>query len=451
MIDEMVHDWDRVGPELTPLRAFSETILQILDNSPDCPFSPPVRLKIASQTIPQFVLYECPHFFRDPLLYLKTLLSLHDHHYPLWQSFARNFTFIDSFFELHRDFITPHSSWECRLCLTELLYQMFSANPKCAPFISTFADRCIDCAISAPLGPSATFLRHAVASLPLLHGVKDQIRPRVQRLIHGLDRADSPLFRMALGFVLRMRPPVFSARRALRIVTGREMRSIADIEIVAALVDNKTVLHALAFLGEAALASKIWHRACMVEIQVILVNWSVRADVRAIFEQFVKRVFVFLALAARQASAAGQAVLICESLSAFLSLRLGWIEPCILSCAASLMATRVFPSFIKCFFPTTALVDDALLRELDMNSQRRLSLGGKCQLFHNLLIGEAPFISGVPTVPMPAVADIGSVPVTSTPIPDRVRTRTDLIKKPLNGKVMRPLASAIFVPSMHRR
>jgi hypothetical protein len=104
----------------------------------------------------------------------------------------------------------------------------------------------------------------------------------VRRLIARPNAAGSLLFRVALAFALRLRlrPPAFAPRRAVRVVGARAVRATADLEIAAEPADGETALAALAYLSSAMPASKVWHRACLDGVRRALARFGGRCDVR---------------------------------------------------------------------------------------------------------------------------------------------------------------------------
>jgi hypothetical protein len=303
------------------------------------------------------------------------LLALRAAHPLLWRYLSADHKFVDSCFELYGDFLNPipahapDSSWQCRLRLTEVLYLLFlerHSSPRLTPFILRLTDIEIEWAVIAPLETALTFLRHTISLFTIIEGnaCKDDIPPRVARLLHALHDRDSPLFAIALRFALQMHPIMFTPNSAIRLLSSHPVRSLSDIEIVSSLADRQTVLSALAFLTTSALASKIWHRACMEKIRVLLLEFGSRADVHDVFTRFVHRVFAFVAQSAKRNSRpSGRALLICESLSALLAARIGWLDPCIMAAAKSIAASNASPQYLSSFFPLPLQIEQSAERE----------------------------------------------------------------------------------------
>jgi hypothetical protein len=384
---------------------------------PACP--PPARAPSCPGLSARLLLSDCARAFRDPVLHLTALLDLRARRFAAWQALARDALFVDSFFEIHGMPARPRRpSWALLLPLAEVLSRLLAdgAAGGCRhpARLAALADACVEWCAAAPLGPAACLLRCAMLLLPLAPA--GQLRARAQRLIARLDGADSPLLRVALAFVLRLRPPVFPPHRAVRAIAAREMRSIADIEIVAELADEQSALIALGYLGSAAFASKLWHRACVDAMRRVVVRFAWRADVQALFEKFVARAFLFVSKGSSRSCA--REILFCESLSAMLTLRIPWVEHCIAACAASVVAA---PAFFRSFFAVAAGDED-----------------------------EALFPGGLERAgPVGEEMEPGNSPTANKwKSPVRLRPGTSLIKKPAPLRPLRPLASAIFVPSV---
>jgi hypothetical protein len=297
-----------------------------------------------------------------------------------------NHSLVGAFFELHATNIQPIVSsrapraWRHRVWLAELLFLLIRANSKNFPnalsWVLKFLDCCIPLVGAAPLEVAAACLRYVIRLMRSMQSraLRELLQARALQLLNSLDGANSPLFLIGLNFVLSLKPPVLSGGRVIRMISMRGIRSLTDIETVSDLADASTLISALVFLAKSALVSKLWHRACVDQLKVLLLRFPGRGDVREFLSVLTRRLFVFVGISAARSKYRGRTLLICESLASFLPIKLLWLQQTVLLGAASIIATRAFPAYFKCFFPSTAPVDDALIHEYEAFSNADVSL-----------------------------------------------------------------------------
>jgi hypothetical protein len=426
-----------------------------------------------------FPIYHLPTLFPDPVLYFQTLIALHHQQSELWALFTSTPALVDAFFDLHSGFLRPlparskSHSWQYRISLTETLFLLFLENAKTAPkavlWGVKFLDLCTQLIAFAPLEISSVLLRYIIhlvrTGQPKIP--KEELREAAAKLLATLDDANSPLVGICINFWLSVRPAVLSPTRVVRLISARGIKSMRDIELVSELTDGSCVLTSLIFLSRAAIQSKIWHRACMQEIRVLLAKFAARAEVHEFAEVFVRRFFVFIALATAARKFATRALLLCESLSALLGKNLLWVHPLVLPGAASILATKQHPPCFKCFFPSIAPVDETLVQEFEAFSAGAIAL--KTFPFDRnkfgFVVPQLDLIPRPPTgrksgrSPLEKVARPASkvqevMPIAGGQMAPRVHSRKRIepvIMRPATSKQTRPLASAICTSPAYRR
>ncbi|OHT02883.1 hypothetical protein TRFO_06934 [Tritrichomonas foetus] len=432
-----------------------------------------------------FCLYDMPVYFLDPILYFKTLISLRYSNHILWKNVISNAKIVDAFFEMHSNFIAPlpkgssDEFWFQRLCLTEILFLLIDSiisgnntatimknHPKCFQFASKFIECCIKLAGNASLSLSAIFFRYAIRILKVSHNKipHDQFKSLSVQLLKTLDKANSPLIHLAFKFVFQLKPLVVPYSRVLKMISNRGIRSLSDIEIVSSFCEGNCILPVIIFLCKSALSSKLWHRACFSEITTLLQKHSSRNDVRDWFQLFIRRLFIYIAIASSKMRYRTKTLLLVESLASIMTIRLLWLQQCILINAASMFSTKNVPPYFKNFFPISAPVDDVVVHEYESFSTIELNL----KIF--------PFDENKGTLVLPPLVDIHNqhLPASQRSQGCRANSRNDrvlsgrpdgrvlktgtqkkrpepLIKKSAGTKPTRPLASAICVTPIHRR
>lgn len=324
----------------------------------------------------RFFLYQSPIYFVDPLLYFKTLVALKDIKHSLWKKFSSNSQLTDSFFELHLGFLSPIKKgisgnvWDHRLYLAEVFYTIIRENIKSAQTLQNsikFSEACIKLLPSAPYEFKCHLFRYIHHIIKLTHNrlTREQLQTRCVTFLQALDQSDPSLFMLALRYVTTLKPPVVSAARILKIISHHGIRSLTDIEIVSAMAEGNGALHSLTFLAKQAIFNPLWHRSCISEITWLLLKFSSRADVREWFAVFIRRLMVFISLAYPKRKYIHRSLLICESLSSFLTVKLLWLQQSVLSAAASIFSTHQVPSYFKFFFPLTSPIDEGIVHEYE--------------------------------------------------------------------------------------
>lgn len=338
--------------------------------------------KLQVQNAVKFFFYEYPIYFQDPILYLETLLFLHDKNHKIWTEFISNSAVIDRFFEVHGGSLLPLEagappvSWKHRLLVSELMFVMIQDSSKpLNSLVLKHIDYMIQLVAEAPLEFAGSILRYIIKLFKTQTKMqKDQLQTRSVQLLSSLHAAQSPLFRIAMRFLFTISPSVIAPARIVRMISQTGIRSISDIEIISEVTDSSCVLQAVFLLCKAALSGKQWHRACMSEVKSLLVKFPGRADVKEWFELYIRRLFIFIAIAHARNRYATRALLLCESLSVMAQVRLLWLQQSIFSAASSIFATKSHPPYMKLFFQCTAPVNDVIIHEYESFSSNDIPL-----------------------------------------------------------------------------
>ena len=429
--------------------------------------------KLQTRDLANFVIYKLPSLVQEPLLYFDTMLALHEMNHKLWKTIVVNPSLIDAFFELHDGFIQPlpanasEAAWKHRLHLSETLFLLIRDSSKATGKSATLASKLIDLNVkllgTAPLEYSGSFLRYTMKLMKSSQKKipKEQLHSRAVQILLALDRVNSPLLRVALNFLLSLKPAVVSSARIIKMISHRGIRSVLDLEIIGEIAEGPSLLPAVFLLCRTAISEKLWHRACMNEVKGLLVKFSSRADVREWFQLFVRRLFVFVAVAYQKMRYRTRTLMLCETLSSMLNVKLLWLQQSILTAASSIIATKIYPHYFKSFFPVTAPADEVIIHEFESFANNPVPL----KLF--------PFDPVKGSLMLPPLVDLhGHLSQRSLKLNERSSTQASdrndvrlafmkrsihkkrgdpLIKRPSGIKQARPLASAICVMPVHRR
>jgi hypothetical protein len=228
------------------------------------------------------------------------------------------------------------------------------------------------------------------------------------------------------------------------MIAARGIRSLTDIEIVTRLAEGQSVIpvKGRALVQAVASRARRGHQGAAAQAlgeggrpRFFWIVYSSTFCVRGNFR--------------RRWKYRGRALLVCESLASFLSVKLLWLQQSVLPGAAPIAANRSFPAYFKSFFPTTSQVDDSLCHEFEAFSISSLDL----KTF--------PFDVVKGTLVAPPLIDFSGqrlLPRIERSLQSEARVtvrrgakKTEpLIRKPAAMKP-RPLASAVCVPPVHRR
>jgi hypothetical protein len=322
-----------------------------------------------------FVLYQCPPFLFDPILYLETLLCLRHRRHQLWSSFATSPPLVDSFVQLYATFVTPLGArtgvdgWRHRFLMTELLadalFDVSSFHSEIAALALQFFELCIPLLAHARLEPAIQLLRPILSSIRFFsHQVsRESISPHTCLLLEILDRDDSPHFPAVVRSLLTIRPSVISHEAICHLICTRGIRSIADFDVLSLACDAIAITSVLPFLARTSISSKVWHRACFGLLKEFAEKFSLRADIREWFFVLIRRLFIFVAVAAARAKYRCRTLMICESLASLRTCA-PWIQQALIT-SASTVVTKSVPVYFRAMFPISPTsIEEVAMKEL---------------------------------------------------------------------------------------
>lgn len=334
-----------------------------------------------------FCLYNIPLYFIDPNLYFRTLNELFYSNHFLWKHFISNAKIIDAFFEMHINFISPilaesgREFWDQRLNLTEILFQLtnhiFTNNnsatilknhPKAYVYTCKFIECTNKLACKASYCDSIRFFRYLIRVIKLAQNKipSDQLKPLCIQFLNGFDRCQSSLFSLAVQFLLKLKLQIVPHSRIIRLILNRGIRELTDIEIISKLCEGNNIMSSLMLLCRLSITSKLWHRACFNEIITIVTKYSERNDVKEWFQNFVRRLFIFVSIASSRLKYRTRTLFIVESLSNLMTIRLLWLQQTVLVAATSIWSSKLVPPYFRSFFPVNSQPDDLLIHELEV-------------------------------------------------------------------------------------
>jgi hypothetical protein len=328
-----------------------------------------------------FVLYQSPVFLFDPVLYLDTLLFLRQRNHHLWSRFIGNEKLAEAFFELYRTFLTPIEfqrsgrAWKHRFLLTELfaclISDVLAAHAEVFSVTFVFLDLAIPLLEMAPYECAIGILRAVMGTIAAVARTvsRDQLAVRVTKLITTLDGVNSPFTPMVIHFATTIRPALIKRTDLVRMIATRGLRSLDDLEVLAAFADPVSAISVFSLLIKFALGSKVFCRACWSTVQGLLQRFARQSEVHDWFLILIRRLFVFIALAHARKKYRMRSLLICEALSTLIHSGFPWVQQAI-TASASGIGTRPVPAFFRCFFQITlSVVDDLSLHEFGLFAQ----------------------------------------------------------------------------------
>ena len=437
-----------------------------------------------------FCLYKLPLYFLDPINYFKTLTTLQYMNHPLWKNAISNAKVVDTFFEMHSNFITllpasaSSSFWEQRIYIIETLFQLndhivagnsqanvLKNHPKGFQYSAKLLECCIKLINTAPFSVKVVLFRYIIRILKISN---NKFQPDVMKILSTkfilkLDKTDSQLTLLAVKFIFSFRPFIIQPARIIKMISSRGIKSTSDIEILSFLCEGTSTLSIIIFLCRSALTYKLWHRACISEVAMLIQKYSNKNDVRDWLSLFIRRLFIFIGIASSKFKYKTRTLLLIETLSSLQKTKITWLQQAIQAGASSINSTRSVPPYFKNFFPISGQVDDITVHEFESFSK-----------YENLKLKVFPFDSKKGTLTLPPLVDIHNqhLPSSQKSFGIRVNSRNDrasscrneirsahqaavlqaqkkrpepLIKKPSGTKSTRPLASAICVTPIHRR
>jgi hypothetical protein len=333
-----------------------------------------------------FFLYQSPVFLCDPVLYLDTILYLRRRHHKLWTSFVANPKLSDAFLQLYSSFIIPITRpassrfWQHRILMTEALYAMiedvFPSHPDILRLSSSFLDSCIPLFQNASYEVGVCLIRPILGLISALTGTmpRDQLQTRMMRLVAILHHSNSAHFLMAVRFAVTIRPIILNHSHVVKLITARGVRCLEDLEVLALMTSESSVINVLSQLVLSAITNHFWMRACFSLIQEILFKFSVKPDVHDCFTVIARRLFLFVALAHLRKKYRARSLCLCECLLSLMQSNAGGFGP-VIAGIASAVGARPMPFFFGHLFAISQVcVDDATIHEYELLLGAKLCL-----------------------------------------------------------------------------
>jgi hypothetical protein len=332
-------------------------------------------------------LYQTPVFMHDQTLYLDTILAMHSQNHRLWADFVSSPRLVSAFFSLYSAFATPLPRraslrlWTHRFYLVEVFSWIVLDGSTCCTepmdLVNWFLSVSLPIALTAPLQIGLQIFRPILSIFRKFWRaiVKEECHTRVIAFIESLDLAHSPHFHFVFRFFFSLRPLVVRCGHLLHLLCDRGIGSIEDIRLLLSTIDSVSSVSACLFLVRAAIANKLWHRACFAAVVQIAEQFGCRPDFRETLSLIIRRLFIFISISETRGRYRVRTLLLCESLSTLRqTLGLPWVEPTITGAASSVASRRVPPYFRALFAATHEAVDIAVLNELGVFSGAAVEL-----------------------------------------------------------------------------
>lgn len=326
-----------------------------------------------------FLLYQSPVFFIEPVLYLETLLELRHMDHFLWNDFVKNSYLVDAFFEMYNSFLLPvtqessNATYTHRILLCEVFYSLIHDSIDNHPNILSVINKFLDSAITLATSASNDTIFPVYRAI---FSTYDLIDSRALLSKSDLNGRSMQLFESAtnyLAFKFLYGKQYITPPQVLSVISHRGITSLADLTILSEIAGSCQPAPHITVVLRQAIASKVWHRACFSILRRLAARlWCGRQDARDFIVVVVRRLFVWVSLAAMRRRYGVRALLLCESLASLADTRVPWLQQAVLSAAVSIVsASKPAPVYFRSFFPSGggAPVDDTLLHEWDTFSQ----------------------------------------------------------------------------------
>jgi hypothetical protein len=329
----------------------------------------------------RFVLYECPLFCSDPLLFFRGFLTFLDSSPPRFEGFVANPAIVDGFLWFYISFLRPVPcantlAWRHHLILAEIFWKIVIAPGRSGECSVEWSLKYLD------------FLIHSVGSCPVEFEIAAVrwIVSLTQRLMGTVDRRQlKEKLKAALGrlpcrsvaFPYLFRFLVFDASRLIgsaRLLQGTEICSVELIGFMEVFAAQFGPLSPIVKLVKSGLMNSILHRACFFTVRKLLLRYPEDEPVREWMTVCVRRLVIFVALATRQQKYRNKTVLVCESLCLFANMHLGWLRDAVFAAGAGILPSKYVPIYFTGFVRMTGEPDNETLAEFGSFVKQRYNL-----------------------------------------------------------------------------
>jgi hypothetical protein len=283
----------------------------------------------------------------------------------------------ESFLELHRTFIIPLSDradpsfWRHRILISEVLnYLVQDVRGDVGGLASSFLDLAIpllDCPIRE-IEASIRLLRPimTVFSMTASRMTREQLHKRIATFLQTIDRSQPALLRIAVRFVLSLNCRSFGGSFVVKLISGRELRSLDDLIILSELADQASCVSVLSAVVRFGVTKKFWLRASFGVAQELLIQFGGQNDVREWLIILMRRLFITIGLSHIRRKYRRRAVLVCEMLAGLGELPVTWLQQKVVALPSGIVSKPV-PPYIRCFFQvSTAVADEVTMHEFDL-------------------------------------------------------------------------------------
>lgn len=323
-----------------------------------------------------YLINQVPFLLNNLILYLKTIQNLIDTKDKLWLSLVSKAKYVNSFAKFYLGLLTPvtckpsvvSKAWQHRLLLSNVLFSLIfesaKTNPDSISLATTYCDKLIKIIGTAPPEIEMTFVRN-ILNLSRKFAYKtprDVYQNRFNTLLCAIaPKSDSISFPIIITYLQSSKPRIVSGMRILKAIFTYGIRSPTDIERIAAMADYAGPIPTLKTLARKGLESKLWHRTCFYYIRELIIKFSSDTEVIDWGQTFIRRLFIFVALATARNKYQHKILMLCESLSILSNVHLIWCQQTCHIASSSIYATHSVPSYFTQFFPILAQADPTLI------------------------------------------------------------------------------------------
>ncbi|OHT02356.1 hypothetical protein TRFO_07214 [Tritrichomonas foetus] len=321
----------------------------------------------------QFIIYEMPLYFHEPVLYLKSILELCDSSHALWNKIITQNAVCDAFFYMNANFLQPLAAssdsikWSHHLILGEIIFRLLIStlrnNSTSLTNSNKFCDYLVRMIPSAPTSVKITATRWilTLTKRTLKKGDKDVLKTRIKNFLPFV-KMTPYIFHYSIIYI---RDNLISLTSPNKLLNTISVDSLFNIELILSFSKKIGPMAPLTKLSKGALASKIWHRAAFQAACEIIQTYSNENELKDWLTIYIRRLFIFVSLSNLAQKYKTRALLVTESLSKLLYLRINWIRQLVLNISYTINATRSTPPYFSAFFPSNSSNDEPTFGEFE--------------------------------------------------------------------------------------
>lgn len=327
-----------------------------------------------------FFLYNMPIFVFNPILYFRSVLEVCEKGSPIWPQFLSNHSVSDAFFDLHVSFLQPISApvnsekWTHHLVLGEILYRQITltlrSNPNSISNSNKFSDYLLRLISSSPsfVRMNATRWFLSLTKLTLKKNEKNILRDKIKQFLSIL-AGSNDIFIYSIKFI---KDNLISLTKPAKLINKIMVNSLPNIDIILSFTEQAGPMIPIARLAKGSIESKTWHRAAFSAMIEIIKKYSENNELKDWLTVYIRRILIFVSLSNISQKYKVRALLIVESMSRLVSIRIKWIKQLILNIAFTLINSKNVPNYFSSFFFSTishnmshCIIDEETSHELD--------------------------------------------------------------------------------------